>query len=279
MTPMTTSRHVTRRSVLAGLASVPFAAAIAQPAAAGEHDRPEQWQRRTIFIAGDSTAAPKSAAKAPETGWGMALPFYLADRITVANHARNGRSSKSFVDEGRLDAILAALREGDVVVVQFGHNDQKADDPARYTEPWSTYQEYLSRYLDGARERGAQPVLATPAERRRFDAAGNAYSSHGEYPAAMRDLAQRKGVPLVDVQRETLALWQKLGPEETTRYFLHTDDGRADNTHFNTPGAAAVALMVARGLLETGVLGHRDVRRFEEVPEPSWFTWLPRDPA
>jgi lysophospholipase L1-like esterase len=277
---MTTSHHITRRSVLAGLASVPLAAAIAPQAAAGEPDRPEHpWQGRTIFIAGDSTAAPKSVAKAPETGWGMALPFYLADRITVANHARNGRSSKSFVDEGRLDAILAALREGDVVVVQFGHNDSKVDDPTRYTEPWSTYQEYLTRYLEGARERGAQPVLATPAERRRFDAAGNAYSSHGEYPAAMRALAEREGVPLVDVQRQTLALWQQLGPEETKRYFLHTDDGRVDNTHFNTPGAAAVALMVARGLLEAGLLHHREVRRFEEVPEPSWFTWLPQDPA
>lgn len=278
---MTTSHHhLTRRSLLAGLASVPFAAAVAGQAAADAPDQPEHpFPHRTIFVAGDSTAAPKSAAKAPETGWGMALPYHLADRITVANHARNGRSSKSFVDEGRLEAILAALREGDVVVVQFGHNDQKATDVLRYTEPWSTYQEYLTRYLDGARERGALPVLATPAERRRFDADGNAYSSHGEYPDAMRALAAREGVALVDVQRETLALWQRLGPEETTRYFLHTDDGRRDNTHFNTPGAAAVALMVAEGFVGAGLLRRGDVRRLEEVPEPSWFTWLPQDPA
>ncbi len=275
---MTTSHHITRRSVLAGLASVPLAAAAAAQAAAEPSPPEHPWPHRTIFIAGDSTAAPKSVAKAPETGWGMALPFYLADRITVANHARNGRSSKSFVDEGRLDAILAELREGDVLVVQFGHNDQKTTDPVRYTEPWSTYQEYLTLYLDGARERGALPVLATPAERRRFTADGTAYSSHGEYPDAMRALAKREDVPLVDVQRETLKLWQKLGPEETKRYFLHTED-RTDNTHFNTPGAAAIALMVAQGLVDEGVLLYGDVRRLEEVPEPSWFTWLPQNPS
>ncbi|WP_277212214.1 rhamnogalacturonan acetylesterase [Isoptericola croceus] len=276
---MTTSHHVTRRSVLAGLAGIPIAVATAQQAAAREPGAARSWTHRTIFVAGDSTAAPKGAARAPETGWGMALPFYLADRIAVANHARNGRSSKNFVDEGRLDTILAELRAGDVLLVQFGHNDQKTDDPVRHTEPWSTYQEYLTRYLDGARERGAVPVLATSAERRRFDAAGNATSSHGEYPDAMRALAVREGVALVDVQRESLALWQELGPDETTRYFLHTDDGRVDNTHFNTPGAAAVALMVARGLVGSGVLQRGDVRRLGEVPDPSWFTWLPRDPA
>lgn len=275
---MTPSHHLTRRTVLAGLASVPLAAAVAGQAAADE-PRPEQpWPHRTIFIAGDSTASPKAVARAPETGWGMALPFYLADRITVDNHARNGRSSKSFVDEGRLDAILAKIREGDVLLVQFAHNDQKVSDPARYTEPWSTYQEYLTLYLDGARERGALPVLVTSAERRRFTADGTAYSSLGEYPDSMRALAKREDVPLVDVQRETLKLWQKLGPEETKRYFLHTED-RTDNTHFNTPGAAAVALMVAQGLVDEGVLLYGDVRRLEEVPEPSWFTWLPRDPA
>lgn len=278
MTPVATSHPMSRRSVLAGLASVPLAVAVVGQAAADPHPAADRL-RRTIFIAGDSTAAPKSVAKAPETGWGMALPFYLVDRVGVANHARNGRSSKSFVDEGRLDAILADIAEGDVLVVQFGHNDSKADDPGRYTEPWSTYQEYLTRYLDGARERGAVPVLATPAERRRFDSAGNAYSSHGDYPEAMRALARREGVALVDVQRDSLALWQELGPEETTRYFLHTDDGRVDNTHFNTPGAAAVARMVVTGLLEEGVLRPRDVRRLEEVPEPAWFTWLPQDPA
>ncbi|WP_240644149.1 rhamnogalacturonan acetylesterase [Antribacter gilvus] len=234
---------------------------------------------RTIFLAGDSTAAPKDLGVAPEAGWGMALPFYLADRIAVANHARNGRSTKSFVDEGRLAALLAEAREGDVVVIQFSHNDEKIEDPTRYTEPWSTYQEHLALYLEGVRERGAVPVLATSAERRRFDEGGKALPTHGEYPDAMRALAEREGVPFVEVQRTTLALWQRLGPDETTRYLLHTPDGRRDDTHFNTPGAAAVAAIVARGLVQAGVLTPEDVHSLDQVPEPSWFAWLAEPPA
>ena len=141
---------------------------------------------RTLYIAGDSTAAQKYADAAPETGWGMALPFFLHKDLPVANHAVNGRSSKSFVDEGRLAVILRQIRPGDFLLIQFGHNDAKKEDPARYTEPWSTYQSHLRQYIDGARARGARPVLATSVERRKFDAAGKALPTHGDYPAAMR---------------------------------------------------------------------------------------------
>lgn len=112
-------------------------------------------RERTIHIAGDSTAARKHADAAPETGWGMALPFFLRSGLTVANHAANGRSSKSFIDEGRLDVILAALRPGDFLIAQFGHNDSKIADPTRYTEPWTTYQDCLRQYVDGVRAKGA----------------------------------------------------------------------------------------------------------------------------
>lgn len=141
---------------------------------------------RTLFIAGDSTAAQKYADAAPETGWGMALPFFLHKDVTVANHAINGRSTKSFLDEGRLDAILEVIRPGDLLLIQFAHNDQKDTDPTRYTEPWSTYQDNLRRYVSEARERGALPVLATSVERRKFDADGRALRTLGDYPAAMR---------------------------------------------------------------------------------------------
>ncbi|MDT0341957.1 rhamnogalacturonan acetylesterase [Streptomyces sp. DSM 44938] len=225
-----------------------------------------------MWIAGDSTAAPKYADAAPETGWGMALPFFLGRRLTVSNHAVNGRSSKSFADEGRLDAVLAAIRPGDLLLVQFAHNDEKAEDPTRYTEPWTTYQEYLTRYVQGARARGARPVLLTPVERRRFDAGGNALPSHGEYPAAMRALAGREHVPLVDIQALSLALWQRLGVEETKRYFNWTATEQ-DNTHFNPPGAIAIARLVAEQLLAQGVLRPRETRRLdEEIPE-EWITW------
>jgi lysophospholipase L1-like esterase len=202
----------------------------------------------------------------------MALPFFLHKDRPVSNHAVNGRSSKSFVDEGRLDVILQAIQPGDFLLIQFGHNDQKVSDPSRYTEPWSTYQEYLRMYVDGARARGARPVLATSVERRRFDGEGKALTSHGEYPAAMRALAAAERVALLDVQALSLALWQELGVEGTKAYFNWTESEQ-DNTHFNPPGAIAVARMVARELVRARVLGPRDVLRLEdEIPE-SWITW------
>ncbi|CAL9411490.1 hypothetical protein SUDANB108_01669 [Streptomyces sp. enrichment culture] len=244
----------------------------AVPLALGFGGSAQARGRRALHIAGDSTAAQKYADAAPETGWGMALPFFLRKDLVVANHAVNGRSSKSFVDEGRLDAVLAATRPGDLLFIQFGHNDQKTADPARYTEPWSTYQEYLRLYVDGARAHGVRPVLATSVERRRFDADGKALPTHGEYPAAVRALAAEEGVALLDLQALSLALWQELGPEETKTYFNWTATEQ-DNTHFNPPGAIAVARLVAREALRRRVLGPRDVRRLDEPVPESWIGW------
>ncbi|OPG08741.1 rhamnogalacturonan acetylesterase [Streptomyces sp. GKU 895] len=257
---------ISRRQITsAALAAVPLAfAATGTAQAASRH--------RTVWIAGDSTAAQKYADAAPETGWGMALPFFLHKDRPVANHAVNGRSSKSFVDEGRLDAILAAIRPGDFLLVQFGHNDEKSADPTRYTEPWTTYQDHLRLYIDGARAHGARPVLATSVERRKFDAAGNALPTHGDYPAAVRALAQEEGVALLDIQALSLALWQRLGVEETKTYFNWTATEQ-DNTHFNPPGAIAVARLVVRELLRTRVLRPQDVRRLDDEIPVSWITW------
>ncbi|MDG4864135.1 rhamnogalacturonan acetylesterase [Streptomyces sp. T-3] len=225
-----------------------------------------------LFVAGDSTAAQKYADAAPETGWGMALPFFLHQGLAVANHAVNGRSSKSFLDEGRLAPILDAIHPGDLLLIQFGHNDAKSADPTRYTEPWSTYQDCLRQYVTGARERGARPVLATSVERRKFDAAGTALPTHGEYPAAMRALAGEEGVALVDIQALSLALWQRLGPEETKKYFNWTGTEQ-DNTHFNPPGAIEVARLAATSLLDRRVLAPSDLRRLHDVIPESWITW------
>ncbi|WP_189840664.1 rhamnogalacturonan acetylesterase [Streptomyces umbrinus] len=262
---------LTRRQVTtAALAAVPLAVAATGPAAAASpQGRPRE---RTLYIAGDSTAAQKYADAAPETGWGMTLPFFLRERLAVANHAVNGRSSKSFIDEGRLDVILAAIRPGDLLLIQFGHNDSKVADPTRYTEPWTTYQDYLRQYVDGARARGARPVLATSVERRKFDADGNAVGTHGEYPAAVRALSAEEGVALLDIQALSIALWQRLGVEETKKYFNWTATEQ-DNTHFNPPGAIAVARMVGAELLRRRVLVRRDVRRLDEVIPESWISW------
>ncbi|MBT2450794.1 rhamnogalacturonan acetylesterase [Streptomyces sp. ISL-43] len=256
-----------RRAVTAGTGlALTLAASRASAAPRGS------GRTRTLYVAGDSTAAQKYADAAPETGWGMALPFFLHKHVPVANHAVNGRSTKSFIDEGRLTSILDVIRPGDLLLIQFGHNDQKATDPTRYTEPWTSYQDNLCRYVDGAREHGALPVLATSVERRRFDADGTALRTHGEYPAAMRQVAREEGVDLIDVQELSLALWQRLGPETTKTYFNWTA-AEQDNTHFNPPGAIAVARLVATGLLRTRALAPGDTRRIDEEVPAQWITW------
>lgn len=271
---------LTRRRTAAALLALPLALsatpALAQGGGAGGRPR-----HRTLHIAGDSTAARKDAGAAPETGWGMALPFFLGRTLAVANHAMNGRSSKSFIDEGRLTVLLGGVRPGDVVLIQFGHNDEKTEDPARGTDPYTTYQEYLRQYVKGARDRRAEPVLITPVERRRFDGAGTAKPTHGEYPAAMRALAAEEHVPVLDVQALSLARWQELGPDGTEAYFNWLEpgespnypDGKQDNTHFRPDGAVDVARTTARALLREGVLAPRDLRRLDEPVPGSWITW------
>jgi lysophospholipase L1-like esterase len=220
---------------------------LAGPASAGGR------RRRTVFVAGDSTAATYATADVPRAGWGQALPVFLRPGIAVVNEALSGASSKSFVDLGRLDRILAAIRHGDVLLVSFGHNDEKIEDPARYTEPWTTFQSTLRLYLDGARAAHAHPVLVTPVERRRFRADGTPYESHGEYPAAMRALAADTRTPLIDLTASSFALWSSLGPEATKEYFLWLAAGESpnypagvsDNTHFQAHGAIEVARLVA----------------------------------
>src|SRR3954469_11639220 len=156
MAGMTLDRRMLLRAAVGGAVAGAYEM-IASPAKAGS--RPP---RRTIFVAGDSTAATYATADVPRAGWGQALPVFLRPEVEGGNAALSGASSKSFADLGRLDEILAAIRPGDVLLVSFGHNDEKVEDPARGTDPWTTFQDYLRRYLDGARARHAHPVLITP---------------------------------------------------------------------------------------------------------------------
>jgi lysophospholipase L1-like esterase len=244
---MTLDRRMLLRAAVGGAVAGAYGMGLGKAAQAG--GRPP---RRTIYVAGDSTAATHATADVPRAGWGQALPVFLRPEIGVVNSALSGASSKSFADLGRLDLILAAIRPGDLLLVSFGHNDEKSEDPARYTEPWSTFQDYLRLYLDGARDRHAHPVLVTPVERRRFTAAGVPYLSHGEYPDAMRALAAETRTPLIDLTALSFALWGELGTEKTKDFFLYVaagvspnyPDGVADNTHFQAHGAIEVARLV-----------------------------------
>ncbi|MEY3609353.1 MAG: hypothetical protein RLZZ447_2141 [Verrucomicrobiota bacterium] len=141
------------------------------PAAAAELPR--------VFLAGDSTMADKPL-DLPERGWGMALGPLLRDGVTVRNHAMNGRSTKSFLDEGRWAKLAAELRPGDFVLLQVAHHAEKREDPKRFTDPATTFRDNLRRFVREARERGAVPLLATPVCRRKFDAAGKLLDTHGD---------------------------------------------------------------------------------------------------
>lgn len=211
-----------------------------------------------MFLAGDSTVSNYDSSTTPRAGWGQVFQSLLDAEVTVRNAASSGRSSKSFIDEGRLAVILERIGPGDYLFVQFGHNDEKDYDPSRYTEPATTYKSYLKQYIDGARSKGAIPVLVTPVERRGFEEDGTLIASHGLYPAAMLELGQELEVPVLDLTSKSRALFSHLGPEETKELFLWQEpgvnenypDGVQDNTHFQEQGAIQIAQLVAEGIKE-----------------------------
>ena len=203
----------------------------------------------TLFLAGDSTLAPKRHEKRPESGWGEYLQAaFRPEALRVVNRARNGRSTRSFIELGEWRALVSELRPGDVVLLQFGHNDQSVNKPDRYT-PLPDYIRNLARFVREVRARGAQPVLLTPVARRNFDAAGRLLPSHGGYPDAVRALAAREQVPLVDMEYISSVLLQQAGDEGSRALFLwqapgqhrNYPDGVQDNTHFSPEGARRMA--------------------------------------
>lgn len=203
---------------------------------------------RRVFIAGDSTASEYGPERAPRTGWGQVLQTYLdADAWEVRNHAQSGRSARSFIDQGWLDGIAKDLRKGDVLLIQFGHNDEKIEDPARYNEPLQAYPQWLMRYVALARERGAVPILITPVARRKFDH-GQLLDTHGLYPQAVRDLAERERIGLIDLHAASMDWLRALGDEPSKAFYMHVpEQSQADDTHFQRRGAFAVACLVAGG--------------------------------
>jgi lysophospholipase L1-like esterase len=196
-----------------------------------------------VFMIGDSTMADKDPKAAPETGWGQALQSFFKETVKVANHARNGRSSKSFIDEGLWGKVLLVMQPGDYAIIQFGHNDQKPDE-SRHTDPFTTYKERLKQYVDETRGKGAFPILCTSIVRRKFDEKGSLTDTHGDYPAAMKQVAQELKVPLIDLQFRTNGLVTDLGPEKSKALYLYTDKVK-DDTHLNAEGATAIARMAA----------------------------------
>ena len=206
-----------------------------------------------LYVIGDSTAAAYPDDRLPLTGWAQALQTYFApDCAVVEDRARSGRSSKSFFDEGAWTPIREALKPGDYVFIQFGHNDQKADDPARYTDPKTTYREFLATYVEETRAAGAIPVLLTSINRNSWGDGGAFVDTFGDYPQAVRELANELGTPLIDLHRLTRERFEELGPERTRDLFLYLEkgespnypDGKEDGTHLCAEGAHEVSKLV-----------------------------------
>ena len=216
---------------------------------------------RKIYWAADSTVQTNDITTYPQTGMGQVLSLYLKDDVEVRNHAKNGRSTKSFIDEGRLQAIDELIGEGDFLFIQFGHNDEKDQDPTRYTEPYSTYMENLAIYIDVARKHGAYPVLITPLERRCFMENGHlGMGAHSDYVAGMKQTATNLNVPLIDLYSMSRAELKRAGEEESRNWYMNFDaglypnymEGKVDNTHLRYAGAVLYAGLVAKGLKELG---------------------------
>ncbi len=216
---------------------------------------------RKIYWAADSTVQTNDITTYPQTGMGQVLSLYLKDDVEVKNHAKNGRSTKSFIDEGRLQVIDGQIGEGDFLFIQFGHNDEKDQDPTRYTEPYSTYMENLGIYIEVARKHGAYPVLITPLERRCFMENGHlGMGAHSDYVAGMKQTAANLNVPLIDLYSMSRVELKRAGEEESRNWYMNFDagiysnymEGKEDNTHLRYAGAVLYAGLVAKGLKELG---------------------------
>ncbi len=242
-----------------------------------------QQKVTTIFIIGDSTAAEKDLSKgSPERGWGMALQCFFDEAfIRVDNHAVNGRSSKSFLDEGRWQKVLDKIKPGDYVIIQFGHNDEKPN-PARHTEPGSTFDANLAKFVTETRQMGGIPVVMNPVVRRNFavkavkndddEALRNTTfkdgakikegdmlkDTHGLYAVAPRQVADSLHAYFIDATKITHDLEQGLGVEGSKKLHMWyqpgehpaVPDGKQDNTHYNIYGAHQVAKLFADALCE-----------------------------
>jgi lysophospholipase L1-like esterase len=207
-----------------------------------------------IFMVGNSTMADKSYKDGnPEKGWGQIFPLYFRDSVKVKNFAVNGRSTKSFINEGKWDAVVELTKPGDYVIIEFGHNDEKKNDPKRYTNPHTDYRNNLIKFVKDTRSKGGIPILATPIVRRRFDDKGNFYDTHGDYPEVIREVAKELDVPLLDLQKDTEQLLKEFGEEKSKCLFLHIEpfeykslpEGRSDDTHLSAYGAFKVCDLAA----------------------------------
>ena len=237
----------------------------------------------TVYLCGNSTVVDQDYE--PWASWGQMIPRWFDDRVSVANYAESGESAASFIGAGRLKKILAHLRAGDYVFVEFGHNDQKQRGPGKGA--YYNFATELKTFVDEVRQRQANIVFVTPTQRRSFDDSGHIQETHADYPDAMRWVAGRENVPLVELHDMTRTFFETLGVEGSKQALVHypansfpnQPQALADNTHFNPYGAYEIAKMVVEGMkqLQIPLVQHlrNDYLPFDPAhpDDPTTFHW------
>lgn len=206
-----------------------------------------------VWLIGDSTVCIQPRDRSPVTGWGTPFEDFFDSTVTIMNRARGGRSTKTFINEGRWKNVMDSIEEGDYVLIQFGHNDE-AKEPQyreRYT-PVPDYKVNLIKFINEARSKKVNPVLITPVTRMVFDSLGNIQETHKEYSAAVWEVGKQYNTPVIDLDARSRELLQEFGPKWSKVLFMQLDSlehphypyGRRDNTHFNEYGARRMAQLV-----------------------------------
>lgn len=204
----------------------------------------------TIWLIGDSTVCNYSKSRYPQTGWGQMLPEYCKPGVKVENHAAGGRSTKSFIAEGRWDKVMAGLKKGDFLMIQFGHNDQKKNKAKVYAPADGLYQELLKKYISEAKSKGVSTVLVTSVMRRVYDKKdGKLKNTLGGYPDAMKKVANETDTPVIDLNKISYDKMLPMSQDETKKLYNHCPPGKykafmkgnTDNSHFNEYGAKCIA--------------------------------------
>jgi lysophospholipase L1-like esterase len=237
----------------------------------------------TIYLCGNSTVVDQN--NEPWASWGQMITRWFDAGVCISNHAESGLTARTFLAGGRLDKILTTLKPGDIVIAEFGHNDEKEKRPG--DGAWYHYVYNLKIFIDQIRAKGADIIFCTPTQRRFFDDTKTTImNTHGEYPAAMKQVAEHEKVPVIDLNQMTKTFFEALGYEDSKRALVHYPKelyGRdlADNTHFNPYGAYEVAKCVIMGMkqLNISILSHLrpDWQDFDPAHPDDWhtFKWAP----
>lgn len=210
-----------------------------------------------IYMIGDSTMQYNNIFSYPQTGWGQVLHLFAKNNWLIDDYAKNGRSTKSFIDEGRFDVVLNRLQKGDYVICQFGHNDEKENDPSRYTTKDGSYLDNLEYFHQEVTKKGAHIVYATSISRRKFQD-GKCIDTHKGYPQSMKAWCKKNHYTCVDLNELTLALYNELGEEKTKEFHMifgpnqyeNYMEGKEDNSHLVHKGAVMVAKLFVEDILK-----------------------------